>query len=81
MKNTSNEEQNSSSESGKVGKTANLTVTPRYYMRSHSACDYSVFERGRTNDFGEPYCVLPHVTFYEAEQFIKNQSAPKPKEA
>jgi len=27
---------------------------------------YSVFEEGRLNDYGEPYCVVPSVTHYQA---------------
>jgi hypothetical protein len=43
-----------------------------YYIRFNaSANSYSVFQRGRTNEFGEPYCVLPLVTRDEAEAFIR----------
>lgn len=44
------------------------TAKNRFYMRfNREGNSYSVFERGRTNDFGEPYCVLPLVTKTEAD--------------
>ena len=44
-----------------------------FYIRYNPAANsYSVFQRGRTNESGEPYCVLPLVTFDEAETFIRH---------
>lgn len=46
----------------------------RYYIKpslpgTHS---YSVFERGRKNEDGERFCVVPMVTLYEAKQCCRS---------
>lgn len=49
------------------------TNSPVYFMRPSKddpENSWSVFEKGRLNSFGEPYCVLPSVTYEEARKFI-----------
>lgn len=43
------------------------------YVRqcSYDANIYNVFVRGNKNEFDEPYCVLPAVTYEQAEQFVR----------
>lgn len=39
----------------------------KYYIRYAPAHNsYSVFERGRLNEFGERFCIVPLVTYEEA---------------
>lgn len=41
----------------------------KFYIRYSSFHNsYSVFERGRLNEFNEPYCVVALVSEYEAQQ-------------
>lgn len=44
------------------------------FYKKPALCDpqnsYSVFERGRLNEFNEPYCVLAAVTAEEANEFM-----------
>lgn len=40
------------------------------YSNYHNS--WSVFERNRVNEFGERFCVVPHVSFEEAERILAN---------
>ena len=31
---------------------------------------YHIFEYGRWNEFGEPYCVMPYLTYEEAHALV-----------
>ena len=42
-----------------------------YKLFNPDADSFSVFEAGRKNEFGEPYCHVPMVTREQAETAIK----------
>lgn len=42
---------------------------------------YHVFERGRVNEWGEPYCVSPFLTFESAQDLIEELSTSATNEA
>jgi hypothetical protein len=51
---------------------------PKFQMRPDTQYDYypgeelyHVFEVGRFNDFGEPYCVAPFLSFEEAVALVR----------
>jgi hypothetical protein len=46
-----------------------------YYQYNGHSNSYCVYERGRTNQWGEPYCVVPHVSRAEAEECTKSLNA------
>ncbi len=38
------------------------------YSQAHNS--FSIFESDRKNEFGEPFCIVPLVSQYEAEQCL-----------
>jgi hypothetical protein len=66
------------------GLEKTMKTVPNYYRRpalEDPQNSWSVFERGRTNDFGEPYCVAAAVTLQEAERMVKQQNQAALREA
>ena len=47
--------------------------TPKFYMKRSQVWEnsYSVFERNRLNEFGEPYCVDPGLSYEEARRRVE----------
>ena len=50
-----------------------MNTTERYYAAPSQVHDrsYSVFERGRLNHHGEPYCYAPGLTEREARRLVR----------
>lgn len=45
----------------------------KFYMKSSAYHDnsYSVFQRDRLNEFGEPFCVDPGLSYQEARETVE----------
>lgn len=48
----------------------------KFYIRYNSFNQsWSVFQAGRKNEFGEPYCVVPLVSEFEAQKCCESLNA------
>ncbi|HWP88127.1 MAG TPA: hypothetical protein VNM70_09625 [Burkholderiales bacterium] len=60
----------------------NIPHQPKFFMRMDTQYDYDtgqelyhVFESGRLNEFNEPYCVYPFLTFDEARRMVEEMNS------
>lgn len=54
-------------------KQFQLTDNRRFYIKSAEpgSKSFNVMQRGRRNQFGEPYCVESHMTWNEAVALVE----------